>query len=90
LLDLVLLDSSISLEKLLSYDARTQPIVKNLNTRMFETILPDITKKWGAKRFDIMMSLSHNLLKTYLDGAKMTGFNIDKNGNFRFNFNIHF
>lgn len=57
---------------------------------MFEQILPEITKKWGAKRFDIMMSLSHNLLKTYLDGAKMTGFNIDKNGNFRFNFNIHF
>jgi hypothetical protein len=36
-----------------------------------------------------MLSLSHNLIKSKLDGTRVTGFNQDKNGNFRFTFNIH-
>lgn len=36
-----------------------------------------------------MLSLSHNLLKDKLEGTRVTGFNQDKNGNFRFTFNVY-
>jgi len=64
--------------------------VKSLNTKMvFENLLPDIYETYGNKRFDIMMSLSHNLIKSKLEGARISGFSQDKNGNFRFTFNIY-
>lgn len=36
-----------------------------------------------------MLSLSHNLLRSQLEGSRVTGFNLDKNGNFRFTFNVY-
>lgn len=64
-------------------------LVKSLNTKtVFENLLPDIYETYGNKRFDIMVSLSHNLIKSKLEGARVTGFSQDKNGNFRFSFNI--
>jgi len=83
-----MIDKSMSLEKYLLMDPRTAPIAKNLNTKMFIPIMPDIEKEHGAKRFDVMVSMSHNLLKDKLDGQRVTGFNLDKNGNFRFTLNI--
>jgi hypothetical protein len=67
LLEFVMLDQSLSLEKYMMMDPRTAPIAKNLNTKAFIPILPDIEKTYGAKRFDIMMSMSHNLLKDKLE-----------------------
>lgn len=65
-------------------------MINSLNSKVvFEHILPDIAQKYGSKRFDVLMSLSHNLLKSQLDGARVTGFSQDKNGNFRFTFNIY-
>jgi hypothetical protein len=42
-----------------------------------------------ARPFDLLLSLSHNLIKDKLEGQKMTGFALDKNGNFRFTLNIY-
>ena len=70
-------------------DPRTESIAKSLNTAMFESVLPDFYKSFGRKKFDVMLSLSHNLLKDKIDGMRITGLNFDKNGNFRFTFNIY-
>lgn len=71
-------------------DPRTAPMTKSLNLKtVFESILPDLVKKYGpAKTFDVMISLSDNLIKKQFDSARVTGFNQDKNGNFRFTFNF--
>lgn len=80
----------MSLVKYLQHDPRTAPMANALNTKaIFQQIMPDIAEKHGVKKFDVMFSLSHNLLKSQLDGARVTGFNLDKNGNFRFTFNIY-
>lgn len=90
LLEFVMMDRSMSLVKYLTQDPRTAPMANALNTKaIFEHIMPDIAEKYGTKRFDVMMSLSHNLLKNNLEGMRVTGFNLDKNGNFRFTFNIY-
>jgi hypothetical protein len=70
-------------------DPRTESIAKSLNTVMFESVLPDFYKSFGRKKFDVMLSLSHNLLKDKIDGMRITSLNFDKNGNFRFTFNIY-
>ncbi len=88
LLEFIMVDESFSLEKYLSLDPRTAPMAKAMNTKMFTTMLPDVAKLYGAKRFDVMLSMSHALIQQNLENSKMTGFQLDKNGNFRFNFNI--
>lgn len=51
-------------------------MTKSLNTKyIFESILPDIAETYGTKKFDVMLSLSHNLIKSKLDGTRVTGFN---------------
>ena len=90
LLEFVLIDKSLSMVKWLKTDPRLAPMVNAFNTRaVFENFMPDIVEKYGTKHFDIMLSLSHNLLKDKLEGSRVTGFNQDKNGNFRFTFNIY-
>lgn len=89
LLEMVLVDQSISLTKYLKSDPKLSMLVKSLNTKTaFEKLLPDIYETYGNKRFDVMVSLSHNLIKSKLDGVRVSGFSQDKNGNFRFNFNF--
>ena len=40
------------------------------------------------KPMDFYLSMSHSLLANKLDNVKPTGFQMDKNGNFKFVFNI--
>jgi hypothetical protein len=88
LLEFIMVEESFSLEKYLSYNPKTAPMAKAMNTRIFSTILPDIEKLYGAKRFDVMLSMSHTLIGQNLENAKITGFSLDKNGNFRVNLNL--
>jgi hypothetical protein len=69
-------------------DPRTRGMANNMNTAVFEHLLPEIFKEFGRKKFDIMGSLSHNLIKDKLEGLRITGFNLDKNGNFRMTLNL--
>ena len=90
LLEFVLIDKSMSLVKYLQMDPKTAPMVNSLNlAAIFEQLLPDVVNKYGVKKFDLMLSLSHNLLRSHLEGTRVTGFNLDKNGNFRFTFNTY-
>ncbi len=88
LLEFVMIDKSISLEQYLKMDPRTRPLSKQLSTRLLEKVLPDLVKEYGRKKFDIMFSMSHNLIKDKLEGARITGFALDKNGNFRLTLNL--
>ena len=52
-------------------------------------LLPAIAQEYGDNRaIDFYMSLSHSLLSDKLEGIKPTGFQMDKNGNFKFVFNL--
>jgi len=85
-----MIDKSMSLEKYLELDPRTKGMAKTLTTNMLKQILPDVHEQYGdRKQFDLLFSMSHNLLQGKLDGSRVTGFNLDKNGNFRFTLNIY-
>ena len=77
LLEFVLIDQSFSLTKFIEMDPRTAEMAKGMNLETyFKPIMPEMVKKYGgAKKFDIMLSLSHQLIKTKLDGNRITGFN---------------
>ena len=52
--------------------------------------MPDILEEFGTGlKFDIMISMSHTLMRDKIDSQRITGFNIDKNGNFRFTVNFY-
>jgi len=53
-------------------------------------VMPDILEEFGpGLKFDVMLSMSHTLMKDKVDSQRITGFNIDKNGNFRFTLNFY-
>lgn len=53
-------------------------------------VMPDILEEFGSKlKFDVMLSMSQTLMRDKVDSQKTTGFNIDKNGNFRFTLNFY-
>lgn len=60
-----------------------------LSTDMIKPILPGIFEQYGRRKIDVMLSLSHNLIKKHLEDVRITGFSLDKNGNYRFTFNMH-
>lgn len=51
--------------------------------------MPSIYEEYGRRKIDINLSMSHNLIKNHLEGVRMTGVAIDKNGNYRLTFNLH-
>lgn len=59
--------------------------VEQLNTSNLALFLPDMFKDFPEGRaVDLYVSLSHSLFTKKVEKAKMTGFMIEKNGNFRF------
>jgi len=60
-----------------------------LSTDMIKPILPGIYEQYGRRKIDVMLSMSHNLIKKHLEDVRITGFSLDKNGNYRFTFNMH-
>ena len=60
-----------------------------MNTKSMKVLLPAIVEEYGDGRpIDFYISLSHSLLSDKLEGIKPTGFQMDKNGNFKFVFNL--
>ena len=90
LLEFVMVETSLSIRQALAMDPRTRSAVNEMKTKYIGMLLPEITEEFGDDRnFDIMISLSHSLIKDQLEGQRVTGFNLDKNGNFRFTFNVY-
>ena len=66
-----------------------KPFLEMLTTSTVGKVMPDFVEEYGeGKKIDVVMSPSHSL---FLDGfpeAKMTGVYMDKNGNWKIQFNI--
>lgn len=90
LLEFVMIDQSISVSEYFALDQRTRSILTEMTTDNLGIVMPDILEEFGpGLRFDIMLSMSHTLMRDKIDNQRMTGFNIDKNGNFRFTLNFY-
>ncbi len=60
-----------------------------MTTSSLAVLLPSVVEDYGEGRpIDFYISMSHSLLKNKLEGIKPTGFQMDKNGNFKFVFNV--
>lgn len=61
-----------------------------MTTDNLGVVMPDILEEFGpGLKFDVMLSMSHALMRDKIDSSRITGFNIDKNGNFRITFNFY-
>lgn len=57
---------------------------------MLATTLPELMENYDSNSaFDLRFSLSHDLIKDALPEARITGINIDKNGNVRLTVNVY-
>jgi len=89
LLEFVLIERAFSLREFVKMDPRLQDILREMNTQSMKVLLPSVVEEYGEGRaIDFYVSLSHSLLSNKLEGIKPTGFQMDKNGNFKFVFNI--
>jgi len=89
ILDFVLIEKSFSVREFFSMDARYAPMLDQLNLDMIGMVFPALLEEFGAgKAVDVMFSLSHSLIADKLKDTKATGFQIDKNGNFRIILNV--
>ena len=89
ILEFVLIERAFSLREFIKHDPRLAEILSQLNTQSLAVVLPSVVEEFGEGRpIDFYMSMSHSLLANKLDGVKPSGFQMDKNGNFKFVFNI--
>ena len=89
LMEYVITDTSLSLRDYMKLDPRLSEGLMQMNTNILGMILPTVLEEHGADRpIDFYMTLSHKLIDNKLEGVKPTGFQMDKNGNFRFVLNI--
>ena len=89
LLEFVLIERAFSLRDYLKADPRLAAAMSELNTQNMAVILPQVVEEFGSGRpIDLYFSLSHSLVHHKLDGVKPTGFQMDKNGNFKFVLNF--
>lgn len=60
-----------------------------MNTDTFGLLMPAIIEEFGEHRnIDIMLSLSHSLIADKLENPRVSGLQLDKNGNFRLTLNV--
>ena len=60
-----------------------------MKTDNIAALLPEFGEEFGTGRsIDLYLSLSHSIIANNLENAKASGFQMDKNGNFRFVFNF--
>ena len=89
LLEFVLIERAFSFREFLKGDQRLADIQKEMNTSSLAVLLPSVVEEYGEGRpIDFYLSMSHSLLNNKLEGIKPTGFQMDKNGNFKFVFNV--
>ena len=64
LLEFVMIDRSMSIRDYLNIDPRTRAIADQMTTTNLGIGLPEIIEEFGEKKMlDLMLSLSHNLIK---------------------------
>ena len=89
ILDFVLVERAFSLRSFMRADPRFAEFLAQMKTDVIATLLPEFGEEFGmGKAIDLYFSLSHSLISNKLENAKASGFQMDKNGNFRFVFNF--
>ena len=89
LLDFMLYEKAFSMRQIMKIDDKMRPFLDQLNTSTVGLMIPQFIEEFGEnKEIDFYMSLSHSLISKKIENAKVSGFQIDKNGNFRFQFNF--
>ena len=89
ILDFVLVERAFSLRNVMRSDKRFAEVLRQMTSDNIALLLPEFGEEFGPGRaIDFYFSLSHSLIANKLDNAKASGFQMDKNGNFRFVFNF--
>ena len=82
-------DTKIGLRQTTFYFSTMTRFLKIFTTSTVGKVLPQFIEDYGeGKKLDLHFSPSHRLFVEQLPGSKMTGVYIDKNGNWKFQFNI--
>ena len=85
ILDFVLVEKAFSLREYFKKDARLREMISQMNTDNIGMALPEILEEYDrGLAADFYMSMSHSLIAKKLPETKVSGFQMDKNGNFRF------
>ena len=91
LLDFVLVDKSFSIREFMSMSKEAAPYLSKVNTSTLGMLIPQLVEEFGENRnIDVMFTTSHDLISKKLPDAKVSGFQMDRNGNFRFAVNVGF
>lgn len=89
ILDFVLIERAFSIRSFLRLDKKFAEAMRQMTTDNLAMIMPEIGEEFGpGKGFDLYFSLSHSLIEKKIKDPKPSGFQIDRNGNFRFIFNF--
>jgi hypothetical protein len=89
ILDFVLVDKSFSLRDVMSMKQEMMPYINMMTTSNVGMLLPEVLEEFGEnKKVDMMFTTSHALISAKLPDVKTSGFQMDKNGNFRFVINL--
>lgn len=89
ILDFVLVERAFNIRQFLRADPRFAPVLEQMTTDTLALVLPEFGNEFGPGRaIDLYFSLSHSLVSNKLENTKASGFQMDKNGNFRFIFNF--
>ena len=85
ILDFVLVEKAFSLREYFSMDPKLRAMLPQMTTDALGLVLPEILEEyeWG-KAADFYISMSHALIAKKIPDSKVSGFQMDKNGNFRF------
>ena len=87
--DFVLVERAFSLRNFMRADPRFQEMLHKLTSDNVALLLPEFGEEFGPGRaVDFYFSLSHSLIANKLENSKPSGFQMDKNGNFRFILNF--
>ena len=82
-------DTKIGLRQTTFYFSTMTRFLKMFTTSTVGKVLPQFIEDYGeGKKLDLHFSPSHRLFVEQLPGSKMTGVYIDKNGGWKFVFNM--
>lgn len=79
------------MREFMSMSKEMRPYVSQMTTSKIGIMMPAILEEFGKDRkVDVMFTTSHSLISEKLKDATVSGFQMDKNGNFRFKVNVGF
>ena len=85
ILDMVLIEKAASLREYLKMDPKLRAMASQMTTDALGLVLPQIVEEYErGLDIDFYLSMSHSLIAAKIPDSKVSGFQMDKNGNFRF------